>query len=197
MKNFLLAAMLAASPAAAQTAARAPASAPSAIPGLGAFFDAARLGAAAPPALALPTCALVPALAPSLVRPSPAAAFLAAAAKPVEGSPFDAGSASLEDLANGTVEFYSRLTLGRIRETSRGGIEMTATRPVSGRLLFIRWHGGAGFDFIRSDGFYYFPSRNHLLGVRLSLLRTMRENGAASLLQRRLLEKLDAALASR
>lgn len=103
-------------------------------------------------------------------------------------------AAALEDHVNGTVEFYSRLIRGRIRETSRGGIEMTATRLGGNQSLFIRWRADTGFDFIRSDGFCYYPSRNHLRGVRLSLLKAMQVNGPSTPLQRRLLGKLDACL---
>jgi hypothetical protein len=99
MKNMILAVIFTAAPAAAQTTVRAPVSGLSAIPGLGAPFDGARLGATPMPTLMMPALtpgmqapavtalALMPTLTPTLVQPALAVSILAAAAKPVEGSP--------------------------------------------------------------------------------------------------------------
>lgn len=127
-----------------------------------------------------------------------AAAILRAAQErqPVSGkdkAALDDILAFLDGKENATVDFYSRLILGLIEETPRGGLEMSALRPGGNQSMVIRWHADTGFDFIRSDGFYYYPSQNHLRGVRSSLLKAMRESAPTSL-QRRLLEKLDAAI---
>lgn len=100
----------------------------------------------------------------------------------------------LDGQANSTVEFYSNLGLGTIKTTPAGGIEMTATRPGSDQAMIIRWHADTGFDFFRDDGLYYYPSQNHLRGVRMSLMMAMQKNGSTPLHQA-LLEKLDAAIA--
>ena len=120
----------------------------------------------------------------------------AQARNPVSGkdkAALDEILAFLDGQANATVDFYSRLGLGPINETPRGGIEMSATRPGGDQNMVIRWHADTGFDFIRSDGFHYFPSRNHLRGVRSGLLKAMRESTPTAL-QQRLLEKLEAAI---
>lgn len=96
MKKLILALIVSAAPAAAQTTVRVPVSGISAIPGLGAAFDGARLGAAPllmptlSPGMQMPALsalALTTTLTPALVQPAAAAGILAAAAKPVVGSP--------------------------------------------------------------------------------------------------------------
>lgn len=74
-------------PAAAQRNVHVPVSGVNAIPRLGASLDGARLGPVPLLMSALSPGALIPALAPALVQPAPAAGILAAAAKPAEGSP--------------------------------------------------------------------------------------------------------------
>lgn len=96
MRNMLLAAMFASTSASAQTKVRVPISGHNAIPGFGAAFYGARLGAplasmrALSPGMQMPVpsaLALIPTLAPTPVLPAPAAGMLPAAAKTVEGSP--------------------------------------------------------------------------------------------------------------
>jgi hypothetical protein len=100
----------------------------------------------------------------------------------------------LDGHADSTIGFNSKPGIGPIRETPRGGIEMSMTRPGSDDVMLVRWHDDAGFDFFRADGSYYHPILINLRGVRMSLLKATEKNGPTPLHQR-LLEKLDAAIA--